>query len=134
MTQINKVTNGDYKEILSTFLFLTDPRYNCTICKNSESSKKKLNIIRASKNCETDDSVVVHNHRPSKTNWTRCPANYIDYGVKYYINLYLKHESGLKVFTDSVENMSAKLVELIDIIDNLLKEFREKESSKNGQP
>jgi hypothetical protein len=133
MTQINKVTNGDYKEILSTFLYMTNERFNCYNCKNSDDRPRIVSRIRKANGCFEFQKEAVHVDRRSDIKWFKCPANYIDFGVKHYINLYLKHEKGLSVFTESTENMSAKLVELIDIIDNLLKEFREKESSKNGK-
>lgn len=134
MTPINSITNRDYKEIVSTFLYLSDERFNCYACKKSDDRPKILKRIREAKGCYKEDKEPVHSYRRGDIVWHKCPANYMDSGVKHYIKLYQKHEAGFNVFSLPIEKQSSKLVELVDIIDNLFKEFRRKESSKYGKP
>ena len=88
---------------------------------------------RDAKGCFGIQERIVHEHRLSGVKFFKCPANYMSSEVKYYIDLMLKKEKGYQVFEGSLENKSAKLVELLDILDNLLSEFRRKENSNNGK-
>lgn len=85
--------------------------------------------LRKAKACFGLEENIVHQDRYTGVNFYQCPANYMSFEVKYYLDMLLKKEKGYKVFDEPIENKSAKLAELFDILDNLLSEFRRKESS-----
>lgn len=131
---ISELSERDYIEIISTYMGMTDPSYNCTLCK----SHYKRDIERQRKHqerkgCFSTFPTPILKYRggqntpmksASSVEYFQCPARFYSSFWANIINLHLNYDRGVMPFPGSVLEQPAKIVEAFNLIHNLKEETR----------
>jgi hypothetical protein len=92
------------------------------MCKLAASQKKDGQRRRELKGCWNEQSMPVYIH-DRKIKYTKCPANYFDSYVSSLVDLV---SSSPKITINESFKMPAKLVDMINLVDNLISIERDK--------
>lgn len=124
------LTSVEYINVISTFLYLSNEKFNCTSCKNKYQYRSKEHDIafRRTKGCFEPLQRAAYVHDDTIL-FKKCPSTFVDMSLIPIIQMIYAQ----KPMYDDVFQATAKLVELCTIVDNLRIKQETKEMERHGK-
>ena len=122
LEEINTFSKEERKEMVATFLTVTNKNFSCYTCgKRYETEAKKR--FRKNKGCYSEvDFPVATINLPSEDrdySFNRCPANFASNYFSYLINLFYEQKSGKNIYKEAISDLPYKLIQAFSLIESL---------------